>query len=81
MQESNVNTETKTSRVNLLTKIYIWSVVMEPFYMFVFAPQGITGIGASFARILQFIVCASLCFKFFSSKRDRDRIFNSFSLH
>ncbi|SVE54426.1 uncharacterized protein METZ01_LOCUS507280, partial [marine metagenome] len=45
MQESNVNTETKTSRVNLLIKIYIWSVVMEPFYMFVFAPQGITGIG------------------------------------
>jgi len=52
---------------------------MEPFYMFVFAPQGITGIGASFARILQFIVCVSLCLKFFSSKRDRDRIFYSFS--
>ena len=52
---------------------------MEPFYMFVLAPQGITGIGASFSRILQFIVCAGLCLKFFSSKRDRDRILNSFS--
>jgi len=52
---------------------------MEPFYMFILAPQGVTGIGASFSRILQFIVCAGLCFKFFSSKRDRDRIINSFS--
>jgi len=79
MQESIFNTETKSSRVNLLTQIYIWSLVMEPFYMFVFAPQGITGIGASFARILQCIVCASLCLKFCSSKQDRDRILNSFS--
>ncbi|SVB25720.1 uncharacterized protein METZ01_LOCUS178574 [marine metagenome] len=79
MPESNINTETKTSRVNLLTKVYIWSVVMEPFYMFVLVPQNITGIGANFARILQFIVCASLCLKFFSSKRVRGRILDSFS--
>ena len=68
-----------TSRIKFISKIYILSVVMEPFYMFVFAPQGITGIGASFSRILQLIVVASLCLKFFSSKRDRDGILNSFS--
>ena len=80
MQESNINTDnSNTSRIKFISKIYILSVVMEPFYMFVLAPQGITGIGASFSRILQFIVCASLCLKFFSSKRDRDRILNSFS--
>jgi len=80
MQESNINTDnSNTFRINFIIKIYILSVVMEPFYMFVLAPQGFTGIGASFSRILQFIVCASLCLKFFSSKRDRDRIFNSFS--
>ena len=79
MQESNINTDnSNTSRIKFISIIYIWSVVMEPFYMFVLAPQGITGIGASFARILQFIVCAGLCLKFFSSKRDRDRILNSF---
>ena len=80
MHESNINTDnSNTSRVKFISKIYILSVVMEPFYMFVLAPQGITGIGASFSRILQFIVCASLCLKFFSSKRDRDIILNSFS--
>ena len=80
MQESNINTDnSNTSRIKFISKIYILSVVMEPFYMFVLAPQSITGIGASFSRILQFIVCAGLCLKFFSSKRDRDRILNSFS--
>ena len=80
MQESNINNDnSNTSRINFIIKIYILSVVMEPFYMFVLAPQDITGIGLSVSRILQFIVCASLFLKFFSSKRDRDRILNSFS--
>ncbi len=50
---------------------------MEPLYFFILAPQHITGIGANFARIFQFIVVASLCLKLFSSKRAR--IPNSFS--
>ena len=80
MQESNINTDnSNTSRINFIIKIYILSVVMEPFYMFVLAPQGITGIGASFSRILQLIVVTSLCLQFFSSKRVRDGILNSFS--
>ena len=69
MQESNIITNSKTSTLKLITKVYIWSVVMEPLYYFILAPQYITGIGANFARIFQFIVIASLCLKLFSSKR------------
>jgi O-antigen ligase len=44
---------------------------MEPLLYFILAPQNITGIGANFARIFQFIVVASLCLKLFSCKRLR----------
>ena len=71
MQESNIMTNSKTSSLKLITKVYIWSVIMEPLYYFILAPQYITGIGANFARIFQFIVIASLCLKLFSSKRAR----------
>ena len=55
MQKSNINTDNSNiSRIKFISKIYIFSVVMEPFYMFILAPQGVTGIGASFSRILQF---------------------------
>jgi hypothetical protein len=77
MQELNINTETKTSRVNLLSKVYIWSVVMEPLYYFFLAPQSITGIGANFSRVLQFIVLLCLCMKLFVP--GRVRISNPFS--
>ena len=69
MQESNINTNSQTSTLKLISKVYVWSVVMEPLYYFILVPQNITGIGANFARIFQFIVIASLCLKLFSSKR------------
>ena len=69
MQESNIITDIRTSKLKLISKVYIWSVVMEPLLYFILAPQNITGIGANFARIFQFIVVASLCMKLFSSKR------------
>ena len=71
MQESNIITDIRTSKLKLISKVYIWSVVMEPLLYFILAPQNITGIGANFARIFQFIVVASLCMKLFSSKRAR----------
>jgi len=78
MQESNINTgNSNNSRIKLISKIYILSVVMEPLYYFVLVPQNITGIGANFSRILQFIVVASLCLKLFSY--ERLRILNFFS--
>ena len=77
MGESSIITDTKTSKLKLISKVYIWSVVMEPLYFFILVPQNITGIGANFARILQFIVLASLCLKLFSYKRAR--ITNFFS--
>lgn len=71
MQESNIITDIRTSKLKLISKVYIWSVVMEPLLYFILAPQNITGIGANFARIFQFIVVASLFLKLFSSKRAR----------
>ncbi|SVC45511.1 uncharacterized protein METZ01_LOCUS298365, partial [marine metagenome] len=79
MHESNINTgNSNTSRIKFISKIYILSVVMEPLYYFILVPQHISGIGANFARILQFIVVASLFLKLFSAKRAR--ILSSFSL-
>jgi hypothetical protein len=63
MQESNINTETRTSRVNLLSKVYIWSVVLEPFYYFILVGPNVTGVSARFSRILQFFVITCLCLK------------------
>ena len=69
MEDSNIITGIKTSKLKLISKVYIWSVVMEPLYFFILVPQNITGIGANFARIFQFFVMASLCLKLFSSRR------------
>ena len=77
---SSQNINSNTSRIKFITKIYIWSVVIEPLYMFVLVPRSVVGISGNFSRILQLIVVASLCLKLFSSKRVRDRIFNSFSM-
>jgi hypothetical protein len=77
MQKSNIITETKISKVNLLSKVYIWSVIFEPLYFFILAPQSITGIGANFSRVLQFIVLLCLCMKLFVP--GRVRISNPFS--
>ena len=77
MQQSNINTEINTSRINLLSKVYIWSVVMEPLYYFTLAPQNVTGVGGNFSRILQFIVITCLCLKMLA--HGRVRISNPFS--
>lgn len=77
MHESNIITDIRTPKLKLISKVYIWSVLMEPLYYFVLAPQNITGITANFARIFQFFVIASLCLKLFSTKRAS--IPNSFS--
>jgi len=77
MQESKIDTKIETSRVSLLSQVYIWSVVMQPLYYFVLTPQNITGIGVSFSRILQFYVVASLCLKLLVP--NRVRISNPFS--
>ena len=71
MQESKIDTKIETSRVSLLSQVYIWSVVMQPLLYFVLAPQNITGIGVSFSRILQFYVVASLFLKLFMPGRIR----------
>jgi len=71
MQDSNIITDIRTSKLKLISKVYIWSVVMEPLLYFVLVPQNITGIGANFARIFQFIVVASLFLNLFSYKRVR----------
>ena len=69
MQELNINTNSKASTLKLISKVYIWSVVMEPLYFFILVPQNITGIGANFSRILQFVVVTGLFLKLFSYKR------------
>ena len=82
MQESNINIDTKTSRVNLLSKVYIWSVVMEPLYYFILASQGITGIGWSVSRILQLFVLTCLGLKLLESGRGRiSNPFNSLNIN
>ena len=78
-----MSTEIETSRVNLLSKVYIWSVVMEPLYYFVMASQHITGVGANFSRVLQFFVVACLCLKllFFPLKVRISNPFNPLNIN
>jgi hypothetical protein len=46
----------EAKKVNFLTKLYIWSVVMEPLLFFIVFDQATTGITGNVSRILQFFV-------------------------
>ena len=77
MQESIINIDTKTSKVNLLSKVYIWSVVMEPLLYFLMFPPSVTGVSGGLGRVLQFIVIIGLCLRMLV--RGRVRISNPFN--
>ncbi len=67
------------SRLNLITRIYVWSVVLETLLFFILLGQSVAVVGANLSRILQFIVIISLILKFFFTPFLKTKIFNPFS--
>ena len=43
-------------KVNLLTKIFVWSIALEPMLYFMVSDPNLIGIGLHFSRILQIVV-------------------------
>jgi len=53
------------NRLNITSKIYVWSVLMEPLLFFVILNQDVAGIGGNISRLLQLIVVLSLFLRIF----------------
>ena len=53
------------TRLNITSKIYVWSVILEPLLFFVILNQDVAGIGGNISRMLQLIVVLSLFLKIF----------------
>lgn len=53
-------------KVNFQTKLYIWSILLEPMLYFVLMSQNVSGIGLNIGRILQFFVLARFFITAFS---------------
>ncbi len=66
-------------KVPLITKIFVWSILLEPLIFFHIVPQNISGVGGSLSRILQFILLSILLLRFLLLGH-KVRIFNPFSL-
>jgi hypothetical protein len=47
-------------KVNFQTKLYVWSILLEPMLFFVLMSQEVSGIALNISRILQFFVLARL---------------------
>ena len=72
------NEDSIVSRVSLTTKIFVWSVLIEPLIFFHVVPQNISGIGGNISRLLQLIVLIILIFKVLIV--GKARFINPFSL-
>jgi len=53
------------SKIPLISKVYVWSVVFEPLLFFIMWDQWTAGIGGNISRILQGLVIISLILKYF----------------
>ena len=68
-------------RLNLISKIYVWSVILETLLFFIVVSQDISGVGGNLSRILQFFVIISLFFKLLLKPFSNAKIFNPFSYY
>ena len=56
-----------TEKISSLTRLYVWSIVLEPLLFFVIADRTVAGIGGNISRILQFIVILGLLVRLLNS--------------
>ena len=66
-------------KLNLTSKIYVWSVVFETLLFFVLVSQDVSFIGGNLSRILQFCVLLSLITKASFIPLTQLRVFNPYS--
>ena len=67
--ENQLDTIQKSNPVSSLTKIYIWSVLLEPLLFFIVYGH-FFGISTNFSRLLQFFVIVALLIKVIFFKRN-----------
>ena len=69
----------QTKKLDLISKIYVWSVVFETLLFFVLVSQDVSLVGGNLSRILQFVVIVSLILKTSFIPLSEIRIFNPLS--
>ena len=67
------------NKIPITSKIYVWSVLMEPLLFFVIAGQSVTGVGGNISRLLQLFVVTSLILRAFIIPFDKLKIPNPFA--
>jgi hypothetical protein len=65
----------EAGKATLISRLYVWSIVLEPMLFFVIASSITTGVGANIARVLQFFVLIGLIVRWMTARRPL-RIFN-----
>mgnify|MGYP001427717790 CR=1 FL=1 len=68
-------------KLGFLSKLFVWSVLMEPLLLFVVAGQATAGVGGNISRLLQLIVVVSLAYKFVFTRASNVRVPNPFHYH
>nr|HPL68426.1 hypothetical protein [Smithellaceae bacterium] len=68
--------QTENTQVSLITKLYVWSVVLEPLLFFIIWDEWITGVGGNLSRMLQASVLMFLIVKKIFIKPSPFRIIN-----
>lgn len=49
-----------TEKISLLSRLYVWSIILEPLLFFVISDRSVAGIGGNISRIFQFFVIIGL---------------------
>src|SRR3990172_168130 len=59
--------KSRTDKMPLLSRIYVWSIILEPLLFFVLFERTVSGVAGNLSRILQMTVVSSLILKLLAS--------------
>ena len=62
-----LSAESKVDRIPLLSRIYVWSIILEPLLFFVLFERSTTGVTGNLSRILQLVVLIGLTLSFLAA--------------
>ena len=69
------------TRLNFISKLYVWSVVFETLLFFILVSQDLSGVGGNLSRVLQFGVILALLLKALLTPFKKIQILNPFSVY
>src|SRR3989442_6770858 len=61
---NRVDGKSQAVKISLLSRVYVWSIVLEPLLFFVLLERTASGVTSNLGRILQMVVVIGLIFRF-----------------